>query len=171
VNIVSWNYRGISSWFKEEALRDLIQTEKPTFLLVQETKVEDFESLKSCKLQWNKCDSTLSSSREALGGLCTLWNNLFLTLDFTFQTQHWILISFTHQQTSKRFNIFNVYMSVTYKEKESCWNTLLDSKDTEHSHNNIIVGYFNVILNNEEKRGGSIIRDPFRENLEDLLVE
>jgi hypothetical protein len=62
-------------------------------------------------------------------------------------------------------------MSVTYKEKESCWNTLLDSKDIEHSHINIIVGYFNVILNNEEKRGGSIIRDPFRENLEDLLVE
>jgi hypothetical protein len=28
-----------------------------------------------------------------------------------------------------------------------------------------------VILNNKEKRGGSTIKDPFREKMEDLIVE
>jgi hypothetical protein len=44
-------------------------------------------------------------------------------------------------------------------------------KDSKYVNNSIIARDYNVVLFNNEKRGGNIIRDPFREKMEELITE
>jgi hypothetical protein len=62
-------------------------------------------------------------------------------------------------------------MSVNYMDKDICWRSLLNLKNSEFSTYCIIVGDFNAIIHNSEKRGGRFVRDPFREKLEELIVD
>jgi hypothetical protein len=45
----------------------------------------------------------------------------------------------------------------------------MNLSNSEYIFNSIIAGDFNVVLHNSEKKGGSIVTDPFREKLEDLI--
>jgi hypothetical protein len=60
-------------------------------------------------------------------------------------------------------------MPSLYSEKWECWDYLIHLKGFIHWHNNIVAGDFNTTLCQKEKRGGSIVRDPFRERMEDLI--
>lgn len=64
----------------------------------------------------------------------------------------------------------NVYMPTHFREKQECWKSLMELKDTEFVHNSIIRGDFNTTMGNHEKRGGSIIRDAQQEHMEDLIL-
>jgi hypothetical protein len=66
-------------------------------------------------------------------------------------------------------NLFNVYMCNNYHEKQECWNSLLEFQDSDFASNCIFVGDFNMTLQKNEKKGGSIFRDPCREWMEDLM--
>ena len=41
MKVLSWNYRGLGSKVKEEAMKDLISLSHPDILLIQETKMEE----------------------------------------------------------------------------------------------------------------------------------
>jgi hypothetical protein len=44
-------------------------------------------------------------------------------------------------------------------------------KDLGVSKNSIMEEDFKVTLNSKEKRGGIIVRDPFTENMEDIMMD
>ena len=67
--------------------------------------------------------------------------------------------------------ICNVYGPTHYREKMYFWDSLLSLNVELHGKDIIIAGDFNTTKSSLEKRGGSIIRDPFDEKLEDLLAE
>jgi hypothetical protein len=52
-----------------------------------------------------------------------------------------------------------------------CWSSSLALRGLEYIKNSIVGGDFNVVLSNKGKRGGSIIKDPFRESMDDLIVD
>lgn len=54
-------------------------------------------------------------------------------------------------------------------EMEHCWNSLKGHKDISFRTNYIIVGDFNTMIHQNEKRGGSLVRDPHQEATEDLV--
>jgi hypothetical protein len=56
-------------------------------------------------------------------------------------------------------------------EKEIRWKSLLLLQDTKYTSKSIVACDFNMTWNNIEKRGGSIIRDPFREWMEELMAK
>jgi exonuclease III len=56
-------------------------------------------------------------------------------------------------------------------KKTQCWSSLLALRGLEYIKNSIVGGDFNVVLSNKEKRGGSIIKDPFKESMEDLIAD
>jgi hypothetical protein len=56
-------------------------------------------------------------------------------------------------------------------EKYICWRSLQSLKDIEFAVDCILAGDFNVVRNSSEKRGGFFGWVPFRENLEELLVD
>jgi hypothetical protein len=56
-------------------------------------------------------------------------------------------------------------------EKESCWRSLITLKDSEYVNNSIVARDYNVVPFDNEKRGGNIIKHPFKEKMEELIVE
>ena len=64
-------------------------------------------------------------------------------------------------------NMFaNVYSPLQYGEKMKLWRTLLGRKYHGMDKCSVIGGGFNMILDQMEERGGSIMRDQFREKME-----
>jgi hypothetical protein len=69
------------------------------------------------------------------------------------------------------FSIINVYMPNNYWEKVECWGSLLDLANGNLFQNFIIAREFNITRCLREKRGGSIVRDQFRGNMDDLISD
>eukprot|EP00253_Pinus_taeda_P022851 PITA_22851 len=67
--------------------------------------------------------------------------------------------------------LFNVYAPNNAREKKNCWDSIKSQVDQENLENIIIVGDLNLTLLSSEKRGGSIVRDPAREWVEDLMQD
>jgi exonuclease III len=73
MKIVSWNCRGLDSSHKKEDLKKLLHVEKPSILMLQETKLGDLENLNDLQKNWNYCDGRVVSSIGALGGIRIFW--------------------------------------------------------------------------------------------------
>ena len=67
--------------------------------------------------------------------------------------------------------ICNVYGPTHYREKMDFWDSLISLKMDLQGKDVIIAEDFNTTKSSSEKRGGSIIKDPFGKNLEDLMAE
>ena len=65
--------------------------------------------------------------------------------------------------------IFNVYAPNHYRDKEVCWDSLSKNIMEEDKSNIILGGDFNLILHANEKRGGSFMLDPFRNQMENIM--
>jgi len=92
-------------------------------------------------------------------------------MEHHFKTHHWSFTKFKHRQSNNLFAIFNVYMPNNPAKKVKCWNTMLSLRNLDYSKNCIIAGDLNIIRNNVEKRRGIFGRDPFCDNLQELIME
>jgi hypothetical protein len=109
------------------------------------------------------------SARGALGGRCTVWNTQIFKEEQRVDSNHWTLVKLKHLQTSIIYPICNVYMPKNFREKKDCWETLMKLKDLDSQENCMIVRDFNTTLHQGKKMRGSIVRDQFTENMEDLV--
>jgi exonuclease III len=166
--ITSWNCRGMGSKKKEEALKDIIKTSKASILLLQETKMSQQDALKSLLNVWKGSLGVAGNARGASGGLCTMWNASKIDMLSSDTCMHWIHTRFLHKDTGCQVSIFNIYVPQLLGEKKHCWESLQDYLQQNNLTNIILGGDLNVTLAQEEKRGGSIVRDPAREWVEDL---
>lgn len=73
--------------------------------------------------------------------------------------------------TKEIFCLFNVYSLVNVGEKKDCWDSIRQQADLTNLENIIIAGDLNLTLHPSEKRGGSILRDPAREWVEDIMQD
>jgi endonuclease/exonuclease/phosphatase family metal-dependent hydrolase len=99
----------------------------------------------------------------------TLWDSSQLDLEVNFHSNHWLLIVFRSRENGHKISIINLYMPNRYMDKVECWRSLLSFKDNLDLPSCIVVGDFNTILQNSEKRGGNSVRDPMWEMMEDLI--
>jgi exonuclease III len=171
MKVVSWNCRGLGQREKKEAMGKLIRTEKPHILLIQETKLQGSEALREMKQIWKTSSGTTLNARGASGGICTVWNTQFFREEQTVESTHWSLVKLKHLQSGITYPICNVYMPNNYWEKRECWESLMKIKELGAQNNCIIAGDFNTTLHQGGKKGGTIVRDPFREHMEDLISE
>lgn len=65
---------------KKEEVGKLIRVEKPLIFLLQETKMREKEAIQDLQRIWKVGKGKAISSRDASGGLCTLWNTYVLKL-------------------------------------------------------------------------------------------
>lgn len=61
-------------------------------------------------------------------------------------------------------------MPIHYIEQKDCGHSLLALRGSKYVKNIIIGGDFIVVLSRKEKKGGIIVRDPFKESMEDLIA-
>lgn len=170
MKVISWNCRGMGRKIKEEAIINLIRTEAPDILLVQETKLKDKFFLQASKNMWPKSEARAISARGALGGIGTLWNSNKYALIFEANNTHWLLLKMQNLDTKETFSLFNIYSPVNIREKKDYWDTIRRQAELTNLEN-IIAGYLNLTLHSTEKREGSVVRDPTREWAEDLLQD
>ena len=71
MKLISWNCRGLGGSIKVETLRNIINSEKPDILLIQETNMPKDEVLSRSSLFWKFSAGKAISSRGASGGVAT----------------------------------------------------------------------------------------------------
>ena len=151
---ISWNCRGLGSKGKEEAMLDLISLHHPDILLIQETKLEETAFLQTSKKIWKKKGVAALSSRGASGGIGTLWDERKFEAIVIKNSTHWILTVLKHKDTNSLVSLINLYAPNSYSEKIECWNLLREERNNLQG-NVILAGDLNLILSQNEKRGGS----------------
>ena len=171
MKIVSWNCRGMGSKVKEEATIILIRREAPDILLIQETKMEDNEFLQISKKFWKGSSGQAVSARGASGKLGSLWNPLKYRLVTELHNTHWLFLKLQPLDSREALSLFNVYVPTNIGEKRECWDSIRHLSESENLENIIVAGDLNLTLRMEEKRGGTIVRDPAREWVEDLMQD
>ena len=168
MKVLSWNCRGLGSKSKEESMMDLVSLHQPDIFLIQETKMEEAAFLQVSIKFWKKKGKAAISSRGASGGIGTLWDDKkFEAIDIKYSS-NWILTLLRQKDTNTLVRIFNIYAPNSFADKKTCWNLLREERSNQHG-NVILGGDFNVTLSQDEKRGGSLIRDPIREIVADII--
>ena len=155
---------------KEDALKDIVRLHSPEILLIQETKLEDTLLLHSSKTFWRKGPGRAVSARGASGGIASFWDSAKYDLIQEESCQHWIFTQLLHKDSGQQVSMFNLYASISPTEKKICWDSLQSFPLLHNPENIIIAGDLNVTLAAEEKKGGSPVRDPAREWVEDIMI-
>ena len=119
---------------------------------------------------WKKKGKAAISSRGASGGIGTRWDDKkFEAIDIKYSA-HWILTLLRQKDTNSLVRIFNIYAPNSYVDKKICQNLLREERNNQQG-NVILAGDLNVILSKDEKRGGSLVRDPIREIVDETILE
>ena len=85
------------------------------------------------------------------------------------ENRNWLFIKLEDKGSKEKFWIGNVYGPTLNAQKERFWNSLEEQCQDKKLLLCYIAGDFNVTILAEERRGGTKVRDPFRERLEDLI--
>ena len=152
MQFVSWNCKGLGSKSKEEAIKDLVRMNSPEILMIQETKMEEPETIQASKKFWKKGEGTAVSARGASRGLATFWNSTTLDLLEEVSTIHWLFTKFKHRASGQQISLFNIYASVLLSEKRECWESLNSFLSTNLHDNLVLAGDMNVTLALSKKK-------------------
>lgn len=133
--------------------------------------MEDNEFLQTSKKFWKGSRGQVVSAWGASRGLGSLWNPLKYRLVSEIQNTHWLFLKLQPVDSRETFFLSNVYVPVNIEEKRECWGSVRHLLESKNFENIIIAGDLNLTLHMEEKRGGTIVRDPAREWVEDLMQD
>lgn len=97
MKMLSWKSRGLGHPSKIAALKDLIQSEKPEIVLIQETK-QDQSEVNRVLNQQKRYSGCASEARGASGGILTMWDNRKWSCNSTKMNQHWINVNLERKE-------------------------------------------------------------------------
>ena len=132
--------------------------------------MEDAVLLQASKVFWKKVQAKAVSSRGASGGIATFWDTYKYELTSKESNMHWIFTKLLHKESGHQVSLFNLYVLVLFLEKRSYWDALKSFLSMHSPENVIIAGDLNLTLVASEKKGGSPVRDPAREWVEDIIL-
>ena len=99
--------------------------------------------------KWPKWSLVHSPSNGASGGLVVLWNPLLIQGHIIFQHSNFQVLKMENFDAS--FTLINVYGPNSSQDKLKIWDKLSHLIQMQNSHQVILGGDFNTILNQEEK--------------------
>ncbi|XP_062014558.1 uncharacterized protein LOC133731122 [Rosa rugosa] len=152
MEILSWNCRGICSDTTTRALKDLISQNRPQIIFLCETKIRrltDFIALRSA-LGFAHSKEVLSDGQS--GGLGMFWTEDVQVQVGTFSPHH-IDIMIDGGSGNPRWRLTGFYGFSRTSERDRSWQLLRDLRDLD-SLPWVVIGDFNEILNNGEKKDG-----------------
>eukprot|EP00253_Pinus_taeda_P027507 PITA_27507 len=158
----------MGSSLKANAVRDLLKSEHPDFLLLQETKITEQEFQNSMKRSRNY-EGIAMSAVGASGGIGTIWDKNKWKLKDCRQNRWWIRLDMQNTIMTEEYSIYNVYAPPHFREKASCWESITLDLMTAQGRNIFLGGDLNLIRSAEEKMGGNFFADPSREALEEII--
>ena len=166
--LVSWNCRGMGSSLKSNAVCDLLKSEHPDFLLLQETKITDQDFQNNVKRS-RSYEGIGMSAVGASGGIGTIWDKSKWKLKDSRQSKWWLRTDMQNTSKSEEYTIYNVYAPPHYRDKASCWESITSDLISAQDRKIFLGGDLNLIRNAEEKMGGNFLADPSRDALENII--
>ena len=123
--VLSWNVRGLGAKIKRSSIRKITSTKNPWFVFVQETKMESIDQriVKSC---WN-CDNLdwkFSPSIGNSGGILSIWEVDYFSLESTRIEPNWIAIVGTIPSKNLRCILINLYNPCDVERRKEVWNEI-----------------------------------------------
>ena len=128
MNLVSWNCRGLGGSSKVEALKNIINTKKPDFLLIQETKMPEDEVLNRSYLCWKQSVGKAINSRGASSRITTFYKADKFIINSKKENTHWLLVEVKNKSNQEMICICYVYGPTHYREKMDFWDSLISLK-------------------------------------------
>ena len=171
MKIVSWNCRGLGCTQKLEVIKRFKSMESASILLLQETKKLSEDSIMAIKSIWPNGNSIATNSIGASGGLLCWWNTDKFELLSAIENRNWLLIKSENKESKDQFWVGNVYGPTLNVQKDSFWSSLEEQCEDKKLLPCFIAGDFNTTISAAERRGGSKVRDPYGERLEDLISQ
>lgn len=171
--ILSWNIRGLNARIKRSSLRKLVLNHKPNFTLIQETKMETLDKriLKSI-CNDDQAEFVLSPSQGNSGGLLTVWNNDFFSMESCKTAKNWIALCGVFPATKFKGCIINIYNPCECDERATVWSELQEFWNQTHLPC-LIIGDFNEVLSPSD-RGSQLVNqkgmDDFNNFVHDMLL-
>ena len=170
MKLVSWNCRGLGGSQETEVIKIFKSMELVLVLLIQETKKTVEDSLAILKIFWPKGEGFSISANGALGGLLCWWDSEKFVMHTTIENKIWLFIKLEKKENKEMFWIGNIYGLTIQEHKENFWNSLEEQSEGKKLLSFFITGDFNVTISADERKGGTKVRDPFGERLEDLIM-
>lgn len=168
MEILSWNCRGICNDHSVQALKTIIQQNRPSFIFLCETKVRDSSYMNSLRLQigFLNCEAVFRYGQS--GGLALFWCD-GIDVRSRSKSHHHIDVEIRSTDGSHiNWRLTGFYGHPTTAERHRTW-TLLRQLGEESSLPWAVVGDFNELLHADEKMGGVIRQErqmqPFRDAL------
>nr|CCA66140.1 hypothetical protein [Beta vulgaris subsp. vulgaris] len=152
MSVISWNVRGLGSRAKRSSLRKHITKHEPTFVFIQETKMEEMPEKimrsiwKSDNVEW-----IISPSQGNSGGILSIWNTSFFAKKSSIIKRHWIAIKGSLVSHNFDCILINVYNSCLASIRAEVWTEIRDFWK-ECALPSLIIGDFNEVLNSSERR-------------------
>eukprot|EP00253_Pinus_taeda_P026517 PITA_26517 len=167
--VLSWNIRGLNSKGKQRYLREKLKKEKPSVMILQETKisVQQIEEL----IVRNKIHYEVMGQDAigSAGGIAILWNSDDIILG-SWTSMSRILTGLGRiVGTREQVVISGVYGPSSPGEKENFLNNIQSIRRLYPDVDWIIGGDFNLIRSLEEKKGGIRKTDNLMERFNALI--
>ncbi|GKV34792.1 hypothetical protein SLEP1_g43134 [Rubroshorea leprosula] len=153
MKFISFNVRGLGGTVKRRELGNLVRAEKPDFLFVQETKLQEIDE-GLCQRLWylDEFGWSMKSSIGASGGLLCVWNmSIFVKLE-EFVGDGFLGIKGVWGVNKEPCLFVNVYGPTDRRRKAALWDELRQ-RITEEGGRWLLAGDFNAVRCLEERRG------------------
>jgi hypothetical protein len=139
-------------------MKELVRKEKLEFLAIQETKLENVtDSL--CHSLWGgeDCQWAFHPSSGNSGGLLSIWSKVVAQFRFSFVGEGFVGVCLEWGAHKNVCYVVNVYSSCDIHGKRRLWEGLLAGKQQFGRGVWGVMGDFNAVLNQEERKGMNLL--------------
>ena len=172
----TWNIRGLNSSHKQIEVDKLIKDNKLDLICLVETKIRrnNLENVKSmCFYQWeyvHNCPMEGGVARVIVG-----WNPKILSIEVVGTQRQALFCNVNIIGTNYSFYATFIYGDNMTENRRSLWDFLMENKGVVNDRPWILMGDFNVVRNQDEKKGINGIdiaaTDEFNNCLRDLNAD
>ena len=151
MSVISWNVRGLSARPKRSSIRKIIIKNNPSFVFLQETKMEILNNKlirtcwKSDDLEWVSSPSVGNS-----GGLLSMWNKLAFQKKSIKTSRQWIAIRGIILSQEFECSLINIYNPCEVSLRAEVWQEIQEYQ-CANPLPCLLIGDFNEVLSPKER--------------------
>ncbi|KAL0410725.1 UNVERIFIED_CONTAM: hypothetical protein Slati_3662200 [Sesamum latifolium] len=167
MKILAWNCRGLARPAARRMLRDLLQSHKPDIIFLCEIKTSHTDKISSILLSSNLIFSNFVPAVNKAGGLCLAWT-ASVSVNIILENPWMINALICLNATPHPWQFTGVHCPAVSCFKPVFWQSL---NEIHQSFTGpwLVMGDFNAVLSQVEKRGGKPFASASRNSLGDEL--
>lgn len=122
MNVISLNINGLGEDKKKSWIRSMVGKDSPSFLGIQETKMENID-LMFAKSLWprDNLGFAFSNSMGASGGILSIWDSSIFTLEHKIVERNYLGTLGRWAGISRSVGFVNIYAPQANVDKEVLW--------------------------------------------------